>query len=67
MTAESYAAAVVRGEMIDRTLTFQLRRGFTVLGEAPNYPRYDPESLGYAAVIEWKNQDAIDAVSHHQS
>lgn len=67
MTAESYAAAVVRGEMIDRTLTFQLRRGFTVLGVVPNYLRHDPESLGYAAVIEWKNPAVIDAVSHHQS
>lgn len=55
MTAEKYAAAVVRGEMIDRTLTFQLRRGFKVIGVVPNYLRHDPESLGYAAVIEWKN------------
>lgn len=57
MTAEEYAAAVVRGEMVDRTLTFQLRRGFNVLGIVPNYLRHDPESLGYAAVIEWKNPD----------
>jgi GNAT superfamily N-acetyltransferase len=58
MTAADYAAAVVRGEMVDRTLTFQLRRGFSVLGVVPNYLRHDPESLGYAAVIEWKNPDA---------
>lgn len=58
MTAEEHAAAVVRGEMVDRTLTFQLRRGFKVLGVVPNYLRHDPESLGYAAVIEWKNPDA---------
>lgn len=67
MTAEAYAAAVARGEMIDRTLTFQLRRGFTVLGIVPNYLRHDPESLGYAAVIEWKNPEAHEAVLQHDS
>ena len=60
MTAEEYAAAVVRGDLVDRTLTFQLRRGFTVLGVVANYLQHDPESLGYAAVIEWNNPDAID-------
>jgi GNAT superfamily N-acetyltransferase len=67
MTAEAYVAAVTRGEIIDRTLTFQLRRGFTVLGVVPDYLRHDPESLGYAAVIEWKNPEAHDAVLQHNS
>jgi GNAT superfamily N-acetyltransferase len=57
MSAESYVAAVLRGDLVDRTLTFQLRRGFTVMGVVANYLRHDPESLGYAAVIEWKNPD----------
>ncbi len=61
MPAEEYAAAVVRGEIADRTLTFQLRRGFSVLGVVPGYLRHDPESLGYAAVIEWKNRYAAEA------
>ena len=55
MSAEAYTAAVVRGDLVDRTLTFQLRRGFSVLGVVSNYLRHDPESLGHAAVIEWKN------------
>ena len=59
MTAEEYTAAVVRREIVDRTLTFQLRRGFSVLGVVSNYLRHDPESLGHAAVIEWKNSQAI--------
>lgn len=59
MSAEDYTAAVVRREIVDRTLTFQLRRGFSVLGVVSNYLRHDPESLGHAAVIEWKNSQAI--------
>ena len=57
MSAEEYAAAVVRGEIVDRTLTFQLRRDFRVIGVISGYLRHDPESLGYAAVIEWVNPD----------
>ena len=57
MTAEEYVAAVIRGELVDRTLTFQLRRGFRVLGVVSKYLRHDPESRGYAAVIEWVNEE----------
>ncbi|MEO7102573.1 MAG: GNAT family N-acetyltransferase [Gemmatimonadaceae bacterium] len=59
MSAEAYTAAVVRGDLVDRTLTFQLRRGYSVLGVVSDYLRHDPESLGHAAVIEWKNPQAI--------
>lgn len=55
LSAEEYVRRVVRGELADATLTFQLRQGFKVLAVVPNYLRYDPESLGYAAVIEWLN------------
>lgn len=58
LTAEEYVRAVVAGELIDRTLTFQLRRGFGVLGVVGDYLRHDPESRGYAAVIEWVNPNA---------
>jgi GNAT superfamily N-acetyltransferase len=65
MSAEAYTAAVVRGELIDRTLTFQLRRGFRVIGVVSDYLRHDRESLGYAAVIEWVNS-AVAARDHYQ-
>lgn len=52
---EQYVREVEAGRLTDPTLTFQLRQGFHVLGVAGNYLRYDPESLGYAAVIEWMN------------
>lgn len=57
MTAEEYVIAVVRGELKDPTLTFQLRQRFRVLAVVPNYLRHDPASLGYAAIIEWINHD----------
>lgn len=57
MSAEEYVRAVVSGELVDRTLSFQLRRGFQVIGVVNNYLRHDPESLGNAAVIEWVNRE----------
>ena len=55
MDAATYAAAVIDGRLADPTLTFQLRRGFRVIGIVGGYLRHDPESLGHAAVIEWVN------------
>jgi ribosomal protein S18 acetylase RimI-like enzyme len=55
MSAEEYVVRVVRGELRDPTLTFQLRNGFHVLGVVSDYLGQDPESLGHAAVIEWVN------------
>ena len=58
MTAEEYVMRVVRGLIGDATLSFQLRHGFHVMAVVPNYIKNDPESLGYAAVIEWINEAA---------
>lgn len=55
MTAEEYVQAVVRRELTDPTLTFQLKQRFRVLAVVSDYLRWDPESRGYAAVIEWIN------------
>lgn len=55
LTASEYVRKISRGELADRTLTFQLRQGFHVLAVSGGYLRNDPESLGYAAVIEWIN------------
>jgi hypothetical protein len=46
---------VVRGELSDPTVSFQLSQGFHVMAVVEGYLRHDPESLGYAAVIEWIN------------
>ncbi len=65
MTAAEYADRIARGQMRDPTLSFQLREGFQILGVAENYLRNDPESLGWAAVIEWINQRGV--IPPHES
>lgn len=55
MSAEEYVRSVVRGELTDPTLNFQLRQRFRVIGVVSGYLAGDPASLGYAAVIEWLN------------
>lgn len=55
MGAEEYVIGVVRGEIKDPTLSFQLKHEFHVMGVVSGYLLHDPESLGYAAVIEWIN------------
>jgi GNAT superfamily N-acetyltransferase len=61
MTAEEYVIKVVRDEIVDPTLSFQLRQGFHVLAVVPGYLGHDPESLGWAAVIEWLNLGVAQA------
>jgi len=56
MSAEEYVLRVLRKELRDPTLSFQLRRGFRVLAVVSGYLHHDPESLGHAAVIEWINR-----------
>jgi len=56
ISAEEYVLRVLRKELRDATLSFQLRHGFRVLAVVPGYLQHDPESLGYAAVIEWINR-----------
>lgn len=56
MTAEQYVRSIVSGGLTDPTLSFQLKEGFRVLAVVKGYLRHDPESLGYAAVIEWINR-----------
>lgn len=58
---EEYVVAVVQGQEHDPTLSFQLKEGFHVLAVVPHYLSDDPESLGYAAVIEWLNPELIRA------
>lgn len=53
LSPEEYAAAVSAGRISDPTLSFQIARGFRIVGVARNYLRNDPPSRGHAAVIEW--------------
>lgn len=65
LSPKDYAAKVVTGELADATLTFQLRQGFKVLDVVPGYLRNDPESMGFAAVIEWLNDDYAPLKDRH--
>lgn len=58
LTPEQYVEKVVAGELYDPTLTFQLRQGFRVIGVVQRYLGGDPESLGHAALIEWRPDPA---------
>lgn len=60
MSAEEYTIAVVNGRLNDPTLSFQLHLGFRVTSVISGYFEGDPDSLGWAAVIEWLNDDVAD-------
>jgi GNAT superfamily N-acetyltransferase len=55
LTPQDYVMRVTQGLIFDATLSFQLKQGFQVLGVVGDYLREDPESRGFAAVIEWIN------------
>jgi GNAT superfamily N-acetyltransferase len=55
MSAEEYVKSVEEGKIYDPTLSFQLGHGFSALAVVHKYLANDPESLGYAVVIEWLN------------
>lgn len=56
MSAEQYVIRVAREEIGDPTLTFQLHQGFHVMKVVRDYLSHDPDSLGWAALIEWINE-----------
>ncbi len=60
MSAEAYAIEVVNGRLNDPTLSFQLHLGFRVTSVINGYFSGDPESLGWAAVIEWLNDEVAE-------
>ena len=54
MSANEYAKKVVKGELKDQVLSFQLKNGFRFIKILSNY-LYDKRSLNYASFIEWVN------------
>ncbi len=61
MTAQEYVAEVVRGKRTDATLSFQLANGMVVLDVVPAYLE-DPESAGFATLLEWLNPEYVASV-----
>ncbi len=66
MSPEDYVVAVVKGRLNDPTLSFQLAQGFRVLTVVGDYFRGDPESLGFAAIIEWLNDQVAKPEDYEQ-
>lgn len=64
LSAEAYTIEVVHGRLNDPTLSFQLHLGFRVTGVIGNYFSGDTESRGWAAIIEWLNDEVADPQDH---
>lgn len=60
MTAYEYVNHVIAGELIDPTLTTQLRNGFVARGLLPEYV-HDDVTGGWAVLLEWRNPDRYTA------
>jgi GNAT superfamily N-acetyltransferase len=60
MAVDEYVARVVAGELVDPTLTAQLRCGFEVRGIIQSYVT-DPSCDNKAALIVWPNPEYCDA------
>ena len=59
LTAADYVLQVVQGLLWDRTLSVWIHEGCHVLAVVPHYLNDDPETLGYAAIIEWLNPQVV--------
>ena len=66
MSAADYVVEVVQGRLNDPTLSFQLSQGFHVLDVVGRYFSGDPESEGWAAVIEWLNPAVAEPKDYDQ-
>jgi GNAT superfamily N-acetyltransferase len=56
LTVPEYVERVVAGELVDPTLTFQLRQGFVVRGLLENYID-DSAADNWATLIVWENPE----------
>lgn len=56
MSAQEYVQKVLKKEIQEPVLCFQLRNGFKFIKILPNYLK-DSRSLNYATFIEWKNTE----------
>lgn len=54
-SVEAYISEVRAGALKDPVLSFQLRNGFEFIRVMDNYLRSDERSLGYGALLYWRN------------
>jgi hypothetical protein len=55
MSPLEYANRVIRGELRDTVLSFELANGFRFIKILPNYLDDDVRSMNHASFIEWLN------------
>jgi len=55
MSASEYVAAVGAGTLVDPVLTVHLKDGWQVVRPIQGYLQHDPDSAGWAVVIQWVN------------
>lgn len=55
LSPEEYLEEVLKGEIYDPVIRFQTKQGFVPKRVQPNYLKGDKESLEYAVIMEWKN------------
>jgi len=55
MSASDYVKAVCAGTLVDPVLTVHLKDGWRVVRPVQGYLQHDPDSAGWAAVIQWVN------------
>lgn len=63
LSPEEYVQKVVKGELTDPVLSFQLKEGFVVRGILRNYIA-DPRSHNCASLIEWINPEYVETVAN---
>jgi GNAT superfamily N-acetyltransferase len=57
LPADEYVHEVVAGERTDPVLSAHLKDGWQVVKPIRGYLQHDPESAGWAAVIQWVNPE----------
>jgi predicted amidohydrolase len=63
-SAQAYVDAVMRKEVSDPVLSFQVKMGFEFVGILPDYLPADRESGGYAVHLVWKNPQYVEKAAH---
>ena len=57
ISIEDYVAAVLNGKLFDPVLSIHIKDGWTAIRPIQGYLQHDPDSAGWAEVIQWVNPE----------
>jgi hypothetical protein len=57
MAIDDYVAAVLSGKLFDPVLSIHIKDGWTAIRPIHGYLQHDPDSAGWAEVIQWVNPE----------